>query len=217
MTVSKSRPNAFKQPVLQTCTVLNGGLLKKQEVLSTAGPDSKYVKLCKLSPWLCLAVTGKTYGTSPLHRTTLIAILLKSIQEQVLACGSAGSASAPAAVPGDKMSLLAVPKPTNHYVSRVVKQPRSLRKKTESCCTVDLHGASVRTWQKQTCGAVWVHVDDLPVVLERLHLEYKLKGVAEVEENERVAADDGLDDDVAGKGHLSGTFAIVHGKGASQV
>ena len=58
-----------------------GGMLSEPVVVKVEGPQNQYVHIKKKAGWLCLMTTGSTYSMAPLHRTRLIEIFEKELNQ----------------------------------------------------------------------------------------------------------------------------------------
>ena len=163
----------FRAPVVEkNAVVLKFGMARSPTVLTLGGPGGQYVELKKMSPWLCEIVSGKTYSSSPLHRSKLIEKFKDSLSE--------GPDKKPVA--GDKMALLATPAPaavahakTKVEFEKVVWLPGKFDSDEPR---------SWKIWHKAGSDCPWVHIDHLADAVVHMNSEVVAHGVREAEDTQ---------------------------------
>ena len=187
----------FKPIIMGPTFAIGGGLLKEQSCVTLEGPGNKYLLVKKKSPWLCMATSGVTYSKAPLHRTKLLDIF-----DEVL---NAGPDEVSLGVP-DKMKSLMASKSAAKTSALAASSSSIAKKKNTKRARVDFsivfnfkktwHASAKhgwRLWRKKGTDNVWLHIDDVPLVIKYLHDERLEYGVPHDQEME--ASDDEDDED----------------------
>ena len=195
----------FKPIIMGPTFAIGGGLLKEQSCVTLEGPGNKYLLVKKKSPWLCMATSGVTYSKAPLHRTKLLDIF-----DEVL---NAGPDEVSLGVP-DKMKSLMASKSAAKTSALAASSSSIAKKKNTKRARVDFsivfnfkktwHASAKhgwRLWRKKGTDNVWLHIDDVPLVIKYLHderLEYGVPHDQEMEASDD-EDDEGEDDGDANK------------------
>ena len=208
----------FKPITMGPSFAIGGGLLKEQSCVTLEGPGNKYLLVKKKSPWLCMATSGVTYSKAPLHRTKLLDIF-----DEVL---NAGPDELSLGVP-DKMKSLMTSK-SAAKTSALAASSSSIacgggllltkdKKKNTKRASVDFskvfnfkktwHASAKhgwRLWRKKGTDNVWLHIDDVPLVIKYLHDERLEYGVPHDQEMEASDDEDDEDEDDGDEDNSSG-------------
>ena len=193
----------FKPVKLGPKFAVEGGMLPTPCCITLEGPGQKYVAVKKKSPWLCMAATGVTCSKAPLHRTKLLDMFLEDLNagpEEV----SMGTE--------DKMESLC-PK-TSALAAKRWPLPIKGRKKNSKKPQVEFSKVFTfkqtwnghaqhdwRLWRKKGSDGVWLHIDDVPLLIHYLHDERLAYGVPVEHDVEASSSDDDDDSSEASENH----------------
>ena len=182
----------FKPVELGPKFAVEGGMLPTPCCITLEGPGQKYVAVKKKSPWLCMATTGVTYSKAPLHRTKLLDLFVEDL--------NAGPEEVPMVVQ-DKMQSLC--HSTSALAAKDWQLPTKGRKKNSKKPQVEFTKVFTfkqtwnghaqhdwRLWRKKGSDGAWLHIDDVPALIEYLHGERLAYGVPAEQDVEASSSDD---------------------------